>query len=352
LHRQGVLTVDDWALVVGINRYPKAGVDPLVGAVADANRFKEWVTSPLGANITDPERVTMLTSPADAEDNEVTTPGFDEIYRYFTTLRSKIISRGEPGRRLYIFLSGHGISARGQQDALLMATAMQPNLWDNFAGNLWAEGISQAALFHEVVLFMDCCRDLQNSAAVVDHIFGPPTTDAKNSIFVAAHATQWASKARELDLPPDVPEESKTKRGVFTYSVLEVLKSGRMNGTMFKTAVKAHLTRTLADEKKPQETEIRGAPEDKALDQITFNENAQAPRIPIRIRGLLARPRILVYPEGSDDAVAVPVDDWTQQEDAWEGHLAPGQYDLWLPTGSTKRLKAFPANPIVVTVQP
>jgi uncharacterized caspase-like protein len=341
--------MDDWALVVGINRYPKAGVDPLVGAVADAKRFKDWVTSPLGGNITDPDRVMMLTSPADGQDNQVATPALHEILEYFTNLRGAISDRDEPGRRLYIFLSGHGISAGGQQDALLMATARQ-NLWDNFAGNLWAEGITQAALFHEVVLFMDCCRDLQNSATVVPHIFGLPTSDAKNSILVAAHATQWASKARELDLPPDVPPQNKTKRGVFTYSVLEVLNSGRMNGTMFKTAVKAHLTRTLKDEKKPQETEIRGDPEDKALDQIVFNENAEKPRISVRILGLPERPRILVYPEGSDDAVAVPVDEWTQQDDAWEGYLAPGQYDLCLPPGSTKRLKAFPANPLEIRV--
>jgi uncharacterized caspase-like protein len=344
--------MDDWALIVGINRYPRAGVDPLVGAVGDAERFKDWVTSPLGGNITDPDRVKMLTSPTDGQDNQVATPAFDEIYKYFMSLRSAIITRGDPGRRLYIFLSGHGISAKGQQDALLMATAMQPNLWDNFAGNLWAEGIAQAALFHEVVLFMDCCRDLQNSATVVDHIFGPPTSDSKNSILVAAHATQWASKARELDLPPDVSEQSKTKRGVFTYSVLEVLNSGRMNGTMFKTAVKAHLTRTLKDEKKPQETEIRGEPEDKALERIVFNEGAQEPRIPVRILGLTERPRILVYPEGSDDAVPVPVDGWIHQLDAWEGYLTPGQYDLWLPTGSTKRLKVFPANPLEIRVQP
>jgi hypothetical protein len=112
------------------------------------------------------------------------------------------------------------------------------------------------------------------------------------------------------------------------------------------------LTRTLKDEKKPQETEITGDPEDKALDRIVFNENAEEPRVPVRILGLPERPRILVYPEGSDDAVAVPVVDWTQQDDAWEGHLAPGQYDLWLPTGSTKRLKAFPANPLEVRVKP
>lgn len=340
--------MDDWALVVGINNYPKAGVDPLVGAVGDARRFKEWVTSPRGGNITDPARVTMLTNPPDAANPA--TPDFSEIHKYFIGLRSLIRNRGEPGRRLYIFLSGHGISAQGAQDALLLATAAQPDDWDNFAGNLWAGGIRETATFHEVVLFMDCCRDIKNTATINPHIFGQPTPDAKNSILVAAHATQWASKAREIALPPGAVADGQEKRGVFTYSVLEVLNSGRMNGTMFKTAVKAHLARTLADEKKPQETEIRGNPEDRALDQIVFNEGAEEPRIPVQIRGLATRPEISMYPEGSDDSVLVPVDDWTKQDDAWQGHLKPGQYDLKLPTGSTKRLKAFPANPLVITV--
>lgn len=41
----------DWALVVGINKYPLAGINPLDGAVRDAHNFFDWVTSPHGGDV-------------------------------------------------------------------------------------------------------------------------------------------------------------------------------------------------------------------------------------------------------------------------------------------------------------
>lgn len=342
--------VGDRALVVGINRYPSAGVDPLEGAVADATRFHEWVTNPAGGGITEAGHAVLLTTPPIQADGDLPRPISPDLQEFFYKLIQT--HAAHPGRRLYVFLSGHGISPSSQESvrnaALLMANAMQPNNYHCFPGNVWAEGVRSAALFREVILIMDCCRDINNTATVSGHIFGEPSEDAKNCVLLEAYATQWGSKSRELELPPD-----GKKRGVFTYSVLEVLNSGRMNGTVFKAAVKAHLKRTLDDEKKRQQTEIRGNPEDTALDQIVFNENAAKSRVPIRINGHPADPpRILTFPEGSDDSVDVPLDGWTRQNGDWNGTLASGQYELWLPTGSAKRFKAFPANPVELTVQP
>jgi hypothetical protein len=43
---------DDWAIVIGINQYPKVvGASPLQGAVDDARKFKQWLVRPDGGAV-------------------------------------------------------------------------------------------------------------------------------------------------------------------------------------------------------------------------------------------------------------------------------------------------------------
>lgn len=325
----------DWALCVGIDRYPKAGVKALHGAVGDATRFRDWVIRPNGGGV-DPGHVMLLTSPAHDQPGKPPKPAFSNIWTFFEGLTFQLGS--EPGRRLYIYLSGHGISPSGQQSvrnaALLMANAVKPNHLHNFPGNVWAEGARSAALFREVVLFMDCCRDLQNNAILMPHPFGDPVADSSKCYLFEAYATQWASKAREMPFPPN-----NRPQGVFTRAVLSVLGTGRMSAAVFRESVKAELRRLLADEERAQEAEIRCAPEADTLSRLVFNEQAEEARSKVRIRGLDSPPIIEFWPEGAEDPEAVATDDWQHADGCWQGMLAPGQYILRLPNGPAKRLK-------------
>jgi uncharacterized caspase-like protein len=333
----------DWALVVGINSYPWVGVDPLEGAVHDAERFHQWVINEQGGAV-DPNQTLLLTSPAGAAAGALPRPVFSEIYQFFENLLA-VLGNGS-GRRLYVYLSGHGISPTVQDPvhgsvsnaALLMANAKAPNLWFNFAGNIWAKGAHDAARFREVVLIMDCCRDLKNNATSTAHCFGELVEDSKDCRLIEAYATGWASKARELPFPP-----ANQKQGVFTHSLLEVLSSGRMTGGLLKESVKKHLGQVLKDEKKAQEPQFN--PDDD-LARVIFNEKADPPRTPVTIQGHPADPPLIeLWPEGADRSTPASLTDWSYHGSSWRGTLEPGQYELRLPAGGGRRLKVLAAIP-------
>jgi uncharacterized caspase-like protein len=336
---------NDWALVVGINRYPLAGVKPLKGAVHDAEKFHEWLIDEKGGNV-DPNQVTLLLSPPKPSGTETRPkPVLSQIFEFFETL--PMMLGGGHGRRLYVYLSGHGISPSGTESvrnaALLMANARSPNLWHNFPGNIWAEGARSAALFREVVLIMDCCRDLKNSANIHPHIFGEPVSDAKDCLLVEAYATGWASKAREAPIPP-----TDEIHGFFTYSLLEVLRSGRMTGTVLKASVLGHLAQVLEQAEKTQEPEIKT---DEALAKIVFNEQAEAAKTNVTIIGHTATPpTIEVWPEGADEVLQIATDDWAFEDGIWQGDLEPGIYFLRPPAGPTKKVPVLAGVPAEVVL--
>jgi len=335
---------DDWALVVGINHYPRAGVDPLEGAVHDAKRFYDWVTDPKGGDVpidVDPNKshAVLLTSPDPALLGPP-QPVFSQIFQFFENLMGKLDNT--TGRRLYIYLSGHGISPSGQESvrnaALLMANATAPSPLHCFPGNIWAEGTRSAARFREVVLIMDCCRDLKTNATIIPFVFGEAVADSKDCRLIEAYATDWDSKARELAFPP-----ANQKQGVFTRSLLEVLKAGRMNGTLLKESVKKHLAQALKDEKKAQNPQIG---RDEELAKVIFNEQAEDPKTPVSIAGNLAIPPTVEYwPEGGVQSTLVPPETWAKDGALWRGTLTPGQYDLRLPGGGGRRLKVLAGVP-------
>jgi hypothetical protein len=330
---------NDWALVVGINHYPAAGVSPLEGAVHDAREFHRWVVDAKGGAV-DPHQAKLLTSPATVRNGAAGPPRpvFSELLEFFEQMAARL--GNATGRRLYIYLSGHGISPTGQESirnaALLMANATAPHLWHNFPGNLWAEGARSAARFREVVLIMDCCRDVKNNAMIMPHVFGEPVPDGKACWLVEAYATGWDSKARELVFPP-----AKKRRGVFTHSLLEVLRAGRMTGTMLKESVRQHLALALQDEKKAQVPEFG---RNEELARILFNEAADPPHTDVVIQGHPpGLPIIEYWPEGADQSVQAALDGWSQDGGSWQGKLEPGMYELRLPGGGGRRLQIFAA---------
>lgn len=328
---------NDWALVVGINTYSKAtGVEELKGAAYDATQFHEWV---VGSGVPE-HQANLLISPDPPDPKGQPRPALWHIQKFFDELIDTL--NNNVGGRLYIYLSGHGISPTGQDSmrnaALLMANAQSPNRLYNLPGNVWAEAARSAALFREVVLFMDCCLDLKNNANVPSHPFGDPTLDSQDCRLLMAYATRWNSKARELPLPPD-----DRTRGVFTHSLLEVLRSGRVDGKLLKESVRAHLKRTLKDEKKAQVPQF--GPEDE-LAAIVFNKAAAPPSTEVRIAGSdHERPAVEFFPEGAAMGERVPLDGWNYKDGFWHGTLAPGMYTIQQPAGGSGRLNVLAAVP-------
>ena len=219
---------EDYAIIVGINRYP--AFTPLHGPEADAQRFRDWLVSPLGGNVA-LSNVSMIVSPdpqaltaADAQ------PTLDTVKRAFRTHWERVLAAKKTnriGRRFYIFLSGHGITpskaamANLDDAALLMADSSIGILDGHVLGGAWADRFRNAAAFDEIVLLMDCCRDLKDNVSPTGAPFLPEiVSDQRDSVkYFYARAAELDSKAwdQQLGNPPDY-------HGVFSFALMNALQ--------------------------------------------------------------------------------------------------------------------------------
>lgn len=210
------MAADDHALVVGINAYSK--LRPLRGAEADAAAVQEWLTNPDGGDVPSANVTTIVSSdyPTPAQP-ALARPMTDDIRAELERLVDDAGATLQLGRRLYLYMSGHGFSPSIDESALLMANA-STRVLHSLPGVRYANLFRESTIFEEVVLWMDCCRDHYDRPPVVDvglpHI-AVPGTDAP---FFFGFATKWSLESRESFDPA-----TKSVRGHFTRALLEGL---------------------------------------------------------------------------------------------------------------------------------
>lgn len=215
----------DYAVVVGINYYP--GLGSLQGAEFDADQFAAWLVDPAGGGLPADNVCRVRSSdfhpppPASPFDAR---PGEDHFKaRLLAMIFDPLTQQPRPQgrRRLYLYLSGHGFSgASTSEAALYAANAIFPQ-YPHIAATRYAEWLQGAALFREIVLIMDCCRDMSMIGPILSPILLPMQNPAGAA---AVHRLDWyavpaGAKARERDIPAGGPV-----RGVFTYLLLEALR--------------------------------------------------------------------------------------------------------------------------------
>lgn len=244
-----------WAIVVGINAYPKqADQGPLQGAVADACDFADWALDPAGGDVA-PEHLYFWTHPWPAApqgrleayiaggpplwsnvDLDWAAPDrtrAPKAYEIASTI--EIVGRDgyaqamednddEP-RRVYVFLAGHGIRAmtfNRTEETCFVAGDFRPlKKGDLAAGLVPCDSLKRALLykrFNEAILFTDCCRAqtarLTLTAQPVSDYAGDPIEP--HSI---AYAAQVGSLAHETTTAP--------VRGAFSSTLMRGLRSYR-----------------------------------------------------------------------------------------------------------------------------
>jgi uncharacterized caspase-like protein len=240
----------DHAVVVGIETY--GSLKPLAAPVRDANAFRAWLLSPDGGHLP-PENVALILSSDYKQHNTPTQNplNFEPTLTRVTTAFAKLISLAlkstkspRVGRRLYIYLSGHGITPQVDPttstnlSGLLMANYTADVAPDHISGQMYAEWFRLSDAFAEILLFMDCCRndiDQPLTAVLPKHVPGGRVNEVK--VFYA-WATQWGSEAFEQPLgnPPEI-------RSVFTFALLEALTSGSPDaqGRLTPKSIVGHL---------------------------------------------------------------------------------------------------------------
>lgn len=252
---------DDYAIIVGINRYrSEDGIEPLKGAVNDARLFCEWLVDPDGGGL-DPDpksgRVALITSPEDGP----LAPNRDAIEDQIQTFYQKAASGARPvGRRLYLFMAGHGVnpSEGPGDDCSLVAANSFINSLRVLTGRVTAQRILQQPMFHEVVLFMACCRDVDASASFSGlPMPGEPLPDSN---YLHGLAVKWAKRALEKELPhPTDPAKPPLWQSVFSHALLKGLTSafddqGKITSRSLKDFVKLQVQALLppGDNRPPQ----------------------------------------------------------------------------------------------------
>src|SRR5215831_1528086 len=156
---------EDYAIVVGVSDYPGLEDGNLPGADADAKRFHQWVTSPGGGGVPAANAQLIVcqqptTDPLDASPSaETITKAFSRLIRR----REQMNTDGAGaalGRRLWVFLSGHGIELEraGEESTpvLLAATARRLDA-QHVAGDMWARYTARRCGFSEVIVILDAC---------------------------------------------------------------------------------------------------------------------------------------------------------------------------------------------------
>ena len=235
--------MDDYALVVGVGRYPRLAADgvasDLQGPDNDAQAVYDWLVAPDGGEL-DPANVRMIRSadfaPPDPDDPQ---PAAHRIERDLKWLAERTEER--PGRRLYLYFSGHGFAPRLEEAALFTAdaTLLSP---EHVYTHAWLRWFRTSRRFHESVLWMDSCMNYQQSIPVNEVMMRVrPGTGVPGPAFIALAAqTQSALE--------DVMGDGRV-HGVFTWTLLNGLRGGAGDerGRITGESLRTYLLNVMAE---------------------------------------------------------------------------------------------------------
>ena len=221
------MAAEDRAILVGISRYFDRSFAPLKGPPNDVARMHEWLLSPDGGGLPS-DHVHTLVSPdafAPTLDPSDWSPGEADYQRAFRRMASDPATNAFVRRkgRLYLYFSGHGFSERRDQStrAALYAAGATRSFPGNICGTIWALAAKQRALFEEIVLIMDCCRDAELNIPFSQPAINLGMADNAGAVrFMAVYAAPKGGKAQEREFA----ELNGMTCGLVTHAFLKALK--------------------------------------------------------------------------------------------------------------------------------
>lgn len=284
---------EDYAVVVGIRRYPMLGrtaQDPndLQGPDRDAQEVYDWLTDPNKGGVPTANatliRSQMYPDPFEQPVADNAKPREAEILSAFRNLVQLAAAKGTQrvGRRLYLFASGHGFAKDRQEGALVLADATRMTLsQSHMTMSDWAKWFARSGRFDEVVLWMDCCMDEYGTAFLRPGGFdNSMLTDGGGKVF-AAFAAKYPRRSIEHPFPPN-----NEYRGVFTYMLLQGLNGIAVDSeTKQITSVdlKNHLTRAMnafMKEHYPNDGDVSPDPDFGSVEDLVFRKFDVTPEVP------------------------------------------------------------------------
>lgn len=339
----------DWAIVVGVSRYP--GISNLDGSENDATDFRKWLVDPSSGDVP-PEQIRLILSSDFPDPENAKNPTAAEIESAFEwlddvaeqNLKNKI--GRTVGRRLYLYFSGHGYAPSREEASLLMANATPRTPGNHIAGRLWAEWLYESGYFEEIALFMDCCRDNYTNAFLRPAHLGKISNNKgiQDRKRFYAFGTQWDRKAWERLNPVD-----NKVHGIFTTALLSGLRgqaADKSTGLITAGSLKSYLYQNMRNFLTPEEQAIIAIGKDPFIDDLTNPVQpmvfAQIPLTDVK----KVKVRIHVPPSdaakkaeifGNDDSIPAQSDNAVPE--LWEVELPNGLYEVRLESGTSELFK-------------
>lgn len=279
----------DYAIVIGISRYPSLGLphppghpNNLQGPGLDAKEIHDWLAAEDGGGVPEENRylVTsdMFPDPFETEliaGEELiqAKPTSDHLAGCFGWLNRRFekLNSLRLGRRLYVYFAGHGFSVDDCDGGVYTANA-NPGIRHHFYVRSWFDWFYRNAYFDEYVLWMDACSDpiLINGTPNEAPLKKSQVPGFENGRRFVAYAAKHPLKSVERKMPDG------RIRGVFTYTLLQGLKgaaadpdSGRITGGTLRDYLRGNLSsfQTQQDRDNP---EVGSEPSFGPVDEIDF----------------------------------------------------------------------------------
>ncbi len=214
----------DFALVIGINHYPK--YKSLAGPIEDARRIERWLgNQDTGGGVPDLNlRHVLSEQPAGQIRATPVQEDIDDAL-YYLLDRAKKEHAGQ-ARRFYFYFAGHGLGLDSNEVGLCL-----PSWSDVFRSNTlmvepYLRVIQDSGLFKEIFFFLDCCRVRKiNAEGHKPNISWPKPADSTGSVqYLIGFASEYQNVAYEAEMQSTGADESQV-RGLFTTALIETLES-------------------------------------------------------------------------------------------------------------------------------
>lgn len=214
----------DYALLIGIGSYPRLGEGGTPANLRsprhDVEAVKAWLVDPAGGDVPE-DHVTVIMSP-DAAESPTGDQLEAELLKFGPIAEfNKSQQRGfTVGRRIYLYMSGHGFVPLGVQRACLFTANANEWAGYNVHATGWLNWLQEAGFFREYVLWMDCCMERITSFQPRDPPFRQPLDVEPPLACFTAFAAQRPLRAVEAV----IAEDDNKVHGVFTWTLLEGLR--------------------------------------------------------------------------------------------------------------------------------
>jgi hypothetical protein len=240
----------DRAVVIGIRRYPDATapskwITNLNGPDNDAAKVAEWLRQEdRGGLPHDNVRVVRSADFPEPFDDQVGPQqlaihgALNDVARLPTTA----FEGQYTGRRLYIYVSGHGYAKMRNEAALVTAEADKDRP-ANILITSWLNWFWNAARFKEFVLWADCCATRAPVA-----VFTPCDRTPVNALNASEGRTfsAFAAKFDRLAVERQMDEDGEW-HGVFTWALLKGLDGAAApNGVVTSESLRNYLTNNMS----------------------------------------------------------------------------------------------------------